>query len=247
MPTRRRYLSDLRAAKWVLLASLVPAVNPGGRPARWSRWELVNALPHDLPPWPTVYHYFRRWRLDGVWAARRSRARRSSTASRRGRPSVAARQATTAARRSRGASDTSSVDTLGPVLAATVHPADVAAAAGARLVLTEEFAKTFSRLAHLWVDTVYRGTLVTWIADTLGWNVAIVKHRSRRVCVSIDEDPPPWPKGFQVLPRRWVVERTFAWLGRNRRLSEDYEGLSETTKAWIFLGMCRLMLRRLAT
>ena len=82
MPPRRRYPSDLRAAEWALLAPHIPAVKPGGRPARWSRWELVNAilyvlrngcvwraLPHDLPPWRTVYHYVRQWRRDGVWAA----------------------------------------------------------------------------------------------------------------------------------------------------------------------------------
>ena len=84
-----------------------------------------------------------------------------------------------------------------------------------------------------------------WITATRGWTVAIVKQRSRWVRVPAAAEPPPWPTGLRVRPRRWVVARTFAWPGRNRRRSKDDEGLPETTEAWIDLAMCRLMLRRL--
>jgi transposase len=87
---------------------------------------------------------------------------------------------------------------------------------------------------------------VAWIEATLGWTVEVVRKPPRRVWVQEGVEPPPMPTGFQVLPRRWVVERTFAWLGRNRRLSKDYEFLPATTEAWIYLAMSHLMVRRLA-
>lgn len=119
------------------------------------------------------------------------------------------------------------VDTLGLVLAAVVHPADIANAAGAWLVLTETFAQTFPRLAHLWA-AAYRGPLIAWVTAALGRTVVIVKHRSRWVRIPADQGPPPRPKCFQSLPRHRAVKRTFAWLGRNRRPSKDYEGPPET-------------------
>jgi transposase len=105
----------------------------------------------------------------------------------------------------------------------------------------------FPRLRHLWLDAGYAGALATWIEQHLGWTVEIVKRSRRWVWVRADEEPPPLPTGFEVLPRRWVVERTFGWLGRQRRLSKDYEALPATSEAWIYLAMSRLMVRRLAT
>lgn len=104
----------------------------------------------------------------------------------------------------------------------------------------------FPRLAHLWVDAGYQGAFTAWVTEALGWTVAVVRKPRRWVWWPADQDPPPVPAGFQVLPRRWVVERTFAWLGRNRRLSKDYEALPETEEAWIYLAMTRLMTARLA-
>jgi putative transposase len=87
---------------------------------------------------------------------------------------------------------------------------------------------------------------VNWIEKNLGLRVTVVRKPRRWIRVAADQDPPPLPTGFQVLPRRWVVERTFAWLGRYRRLSKDYEALPATEEAWIHLAMSSLMLARLA-
>jgi len=131
------------------------------------------------------------------------------------------------------------------VLKARVHPADVADRDGAKALLAP-LADRFPGLAKLWVDAAYRGPCAAWIAETLGWDVEVVGKPRRWVRCPADEEPPAAPTGFQVLPRRWVVERTFAWLGRSRRLSKDYEALPETEEAWIYLAMSRLMAARLA-
>jgi len=137
------------------------------------------------------------------------------------------------------------VDTGGLVLKAVVHPANVSDRDGAGLVLAA-ITTRFPRLTHLWVDAGYTGAAVRRVTQDEGLSLQVV-HRPRRwFRVPADQDPPPMPTGFQVLPRRWVVERTFAWLGRSRRLSKDYEELPATEEAWIYLAMSMLMLARLA-
>ena len=125
-----------------------------------------------------------------------------------------------------------------------VHAADISDRDGARLVL-QTIRPRYPRLAHVWLDSGYLGQVVTWIEQELGLSVTVVRKPRRWMRCPVDEEPPPYPAGFQVLPRRWVVERTFAWLGRYRRLSKDYEALSETEEAWIYLAMSSLMLARL--
>ena len=125
------------------------------------------------------------------------------------------------------------VDTQGLLLAVAVHPADLQDRNGARLVLAR-LRHRFPRLRHLWADAGYTGPkLGDWVRETTDWTLEIVRRAEPDA-------------GFQVLPRRWVVERTFAWLGRHRRLSKDYEGRPDTTEAWIHAAMTGLMLRRLA-
>jgi putative transposase len=124
------------------------------------------------------------------------------------------------------------VDTLGLVVAAVVHPANEPDADGGRLVLERARERT-PRVEKLWADAAYRGAFVAWAEQNLGWHVEIVGRAKGSV-------------GFAVQPRRWVVERTFAWLGRYRRLSKDYEEQPETGEAWIAAAMTHILVRRLA-
>ena len=137
------------------------------------------------------------------------------------------------------------VDTIGLLRCVHVHPADVQDQDGAKLLLVN-LAERVPRLAMLWVDAAYQGPCATWIADPLGWAVAVVRKPRRWQRRPADQDPPALPTGFPVLPRRWVVERTFAGLGRHRRLRKDDEVLTATEAAWGYLAMVRLMADRLA-
>ena len=123
------------------------------------------------------------------------------------------------------------VDTIGLVLAVVVHPGNLQDRDGAKLVF-EKIKGTFSRLRLIWADGAYAGQLVEWVKTTCGWLLEIVKRNSEA-------------KGFQLLPRRWVVERTFGWFGRYRRLSKDYEFQTDTSENMILIAMIQLMIHRL--
>lgn len=114
-----------------------------------------------------------------------------------------------------------------------VHPADEQDRDGAYAVLAGAADGRVDRVRHLWVDGGYRGPLLEWVVQTLGWTVEVVTRSAEQV-------------GFAVQPRRWVVERTFAWLGRFRRLSKDYEEDILSAEAWIYAAMTRILVRRLA-
>ena len=140
------------------------------------------------------------------------------------------------------------VDTLGLVLRVVVHTADIQDRDGAYPVLAP-LPKRFPRLQHLWADAGYRGKLIEWIQQTLGWSVEIVKHwwtGLRYVWVAPGQEPPERPRGFVPLKWRWIVERTFAWLLTNRRLVAEYDFLPTSSEARVYLAMIRLMTRRLA-
>ncbi len=123
------------------------------------------------------------------------------------------------------------VDTLGLLAAVVVHAADVQDRDGAKLVLAKARERC-PRLQRLWADGNYAGQLVDWVQEQYGWVLEIVKR-------------PAEAKGFQLLPKRWIVERTLAWLGRYRRLSKDYEATTASSEAWITIAMIHIMVRRL--
>jgi len=136
------------------------------------------------------------------------------------------------------------VGTEGLVMRGKVHSAGVFGRDGIKPLL-ELVGEPFSRLSHLWLDAGHNGKGKDWAEKGLGLTVDVVRPLRRWVWVPEGQEPPPWP-GFTVLPRQWVVERTFSWLGQNRRMSKDYERLPETGEAFVYVAMSRLMARRLA-
>lgn len=254
------YPSDLSDAEWALLEPLVTRETRRGRPRVHPLRRILNAifylvrsgcawrlLPHEWPPWKTVFHYFRKWRLDGTWHHVHSllRERLRVRLGRDPQPSagiidsqsvkttgVGGQRGYDGCKQVKGRKRHLLVDTEGFVLAVTVHPANIMDRDGVKLLLADPVPTQFPRLYHVWLDAGYngRGKGKDWIEATLGWSAQIVKHRPRYTKVWVFEDLPDdqidWskylpPPGFQVLPRRWVVECDFAWLGQSRRLSKD--------------------------
>jgi putative transposase len=254
------YPTDLTDRQWDCIKDLIPAAKRGGRPRSLDMRHLINAilyivvsgcqwrmLPKDYPKWQSVYHYFRIWRDDGTWQrihdTLRAEVRRQAgrhkhpTAGCLDSQSVKTSQVRgvrgfDSGKRIKGRKRHLLVDTLGLLLAIVVTAASVSDAKGARLLFAR-LGGSGKKLRRIWVDGTYRGKLVDWVVAHCWFLLQPVLRTDEM-------------KGFVVLPRRWVVERTFAWLTHCRRLRMDYEELPASSEAMIYIAMTRLMIRRLA-
>jgi transposase len=267
-PTNTNYPSDLTDEEWNQIMSLVPAPKSGagkrGRPLKLERRTLVNAifyidrsgcawryLPKEFGPWQTVYGYFRQWSQDWTWTfihdslrdwLRKTEGRQvaptaaivdSQTVK---TPDQAGERGYDAGKKIKGRKRHLAVDTLGLVLAMMITSAATQDRDAAK-TLIGSLVKMFGRLQIIWADGGYLGALVRWVKELRPFGklrLEIVRRCDHA-------------KGFKVLPKRWIVERTFGWLSKSRRLCRDYEVRLDHSEAMIRICMIRLMVKRLAS
>lgn len=259
MVERRVYETDLTDAQWELVEPALWRNGTWGRPREVELREVVNAifylvrtgcqwrfLPHDFPHPSTVRYYFYKWRDDGTWDLLNDLLREETRteAGREPEPTAGSVDSQTVktteaggergydgGKKVNGRKRQSCVDTMGNLLGVLVHPADWSDQEGAAWLLPTVFMK-FPTLRKLWADQSYQGEFEDDVREAFGVDLDIVKRE-------------PGQRGFVVQPRRWVVERSFSWYSKNRRLSKDYERLCSVSEVMVTIASIQVMLRRL--
>ena len=263
----KTYPTDLKYSEWQCIQEFFP-IYRRGRPCKWERWQIINAilyvtrtggqrrmLPKDLPPWQTVYGYFRRWTQSGLWYRLNAMlvAQVRKQHGRPAQPSAAIIESqsvkTSEGGEARGIDVHKQtpgrkrhivVESLGLLLLVVVHSASVQDGSGGKLVLQKLFElikrnvhNRWCRLKLIWADAAYED-ICPFVRKQFGWTLDIVRR-------------PPGQKGWSVQPHRWLIERTFGWLGRYRRLARDYEHTVASSEAMTYLASTRRMLKLLST
>ena len=260
--SQQGYPTDLNDTEWLQIAPYLPEARWTGAPRKHGWRRLLNAmfyvvkngcvwraLPHDFPAWQTVYHYFRLFRQSGLWEQINTDIRQAVREKEGREPQASAMIADSQSAKSAEGGESRGfdggkkvsgrkrnllVDTLGLVVLAKVTAANVQDVHAGKQLFSAVLQKPelLTRLKKIFADGGYRGDLEDWVHVNLQAVLEIVLKLEGQ-------------KGFQVLPKRWVVERTFAWITRNRRLARDYERLAASSEAFIYVAMIRLGLRRL--